>query len=219
MFTKKQYQKYDKKIKNMIKKVINNLGEVISNAGLKQLRIAETEKYAHVTFFFNGGDEQIFKGEDRILVPSPNVATYDLKPEMSAAIVTNKMIEAIKSNNYDFIIANFANPDMVGHTGNIPAAIKAVETVDGCIGQIAAAIKAEGGVMLITADHGNVEQMVDKDTNQPHTAHTTFNVPILLINSNIKTLNNGALSDVAPTLLSLLKIKQPTEMTGSNLLD
>ncbi len=199
--------------------VKNNLGEVVSLAGLSQLRIAETEKYAHVTFFFNGGDETIFEGEDRILIPSPDVATYDLKPEMSAPELTDNMIEAIKSDKYNLIIANFANPDMVGHTGNIGAAIKAVEAVDNCIGRISHAIKDTGGIMLITADHGNVEQMLDLNTKQPHTAHTTLDVPLVVFNSSQRSLKDGALSDVAPTLLSLLNIAQPPEMTGKNLLD
>jgi 2,3-bisphosphoglycerate-independent phosphoglycerate mutase len=225
LYAKLGLVEYSNKHSNYIKTLFspiavrNNLGEVVSHAGLNQLRIAETEKYAHVTFFFNGGSEHVFENEDRILVPSPNVATYDLKPEMSAPEVTTRMIGAINSGKYNLIIANFANPDMVGHTGNIPAAIKAVEVVDSCIGLISKTIKKQGGVMLVTADHGNVEQMLDFDTHQPHTAHTTLDVPLLLLHSNYQSINDGALSDVAPTLLSLLNIKQPSEMTGVNLLN
>ena len=162
-------------------KLNNTFGEYISKKGLKQLRIAETEKYAHVTFFFNGGEEKVFEGEDRILVPSPKVATYDLKPEMSAYEVTDKLIEAINQDKYDNIILNFANPDMVGHTGILDAAIKAIETIDECVGKIVDVIKEKKGVILITADHGNSEQMIDYKTGEPHTAHTTNPVPLILV--------------------------------------
>jgi len=162
-------------------KLNNTFGEYISKKGLKQLRIAETEKYAHVTFFFNGGEEKVFEGEDRILVPSPKVATYDLKPEMSAYEVTDKLIEAINQDKYDNIILNFANPDMVGHTGILDAAIKAIETIDECVGKIVDVIKEKEGVILITADHGNSEQMIDYKTGEPHTAHTTNPVPLILV--------------------------------------
>ncbi len=195
-----------------------SLGEVISKAGLKQLRIAETEKYAHVTFFFNGGEEKVSDGEDRELIPSPKVATYDLKPEMSAYEVTDKLVAAIGSGKYDLIVANYANPDMVGHTGIMAAAIKAVECIDACLGRLKSAIGAAGGVMLITADHGNVELMRDHQTQQAHTAHTTLEVPILLVNSDIP-LSNGRLADVAPTVLALMGLEKPPQMTGRSLLD
>jgi len=159
----------------------NTFGEYISNKGLTQLRIAETEKYAHVTFFFNGGEEKQYKGEDRILVPSPKVETYDLKPEMSACEVTDKVVEAINSEKYDCIILNYANPDMVGHTGNLEAAIKAIETIDKCVGRVVEAVQKQEGVLLITADHGNAEQMIDYKTGEPHTAHTTNPVPLILV--------------------------------------
>ncbi len=196
----------------------DSFGEVISNAGLKQLRIAETEKYAHVTFFFNGGLETEFNGEDRILVPSPNVATYDLQPEMSALEVTSELIEAIKSDQYATIIVNFANPDMVGHTGILSAAIEAVEAVDKAIGAVADAVTAMGGVILITADHGNVELMTDQSTGIAHTAHTSFDVPLLMV-GNDTPLNDGCLADIAPTMLSLLGLSKPKLMTGKNLLN
>jgi 2,3-bisphosphoglycerate-independent phosphoglycerate mutase len=198
----------------------NLLGEVVSRAGKTQLRIAETEKYAHVTFFFNGGREQVYPGEDRILVPSPKVATYDLQPEMSAPEVTDKLVAAIGSGKYDLIVVNFANGDMVGHTGIIPAAIKAVETVDASLGRLDAAIKAAGGTMLVTADHGNAELMVDPDSHEPYTAHTTGPVDLLLVNApaGVTALSDGKLADVAPTLLSLLGLPQPADMTGHSLL-
>jgi len=195
----------------------NSLGEVLADNGVAQLRIAETEKYAHVTFFFNGGVEPVFKGEDRILVPSPDVATYDLKPEMSAYEVTEKLEHAIASGKYGAIIVNFANPDMVGHTGVLSAAIKAVETIDACITRLEAAAIASGSALFVTADHGNVEMMMDHDSGQPHTAHTTFDVPLLMINHD-GPLADGSLSDIAPTMLSIMGIKQPSEMTGKNLL-
>lgn len=194
----------------------NLLGEIVSGAGKTQLRIAETEKYAHVTFFFNGGREQVYPGEDRILVPSPKVATYDLQPEMSAPEVTDKLVEAIGSGKYDLIVVNYANGDMVGHTGIIPAAIKAVETVDAGLGRLETAIVAAGGAMLVTADHGNAELMVDPDSHEPYTAHTTGPVDVLLVNppAGISSLADGKLADVAPTLLTLLGLPQPAEMSG-----
>ncbi|MSP81869.1 MAG: 2,3-bisphosphoglycerate-independent phosphoglycerate mutase [Alphaproteobacteria bacterium] len=194
------------------------LGELVSEQGLRQLRIAETEKYAHVTFFFNGGEERPFPGEDRILVPSPKVATYDLKPEMSAFEVTDRLTDAIRRGTYDVIVVNFANADMVGHTGNQAAAIKAIEAVDTCLGHLAAALDAAGGAMLITADHGNAEQMFDAATGQPHTAHTANRVPAILVGGpEGATLHDGRLADVAPTLLALLGLAKPAEMTGQSL--
>ncbi len=199
--------------------LIDTLGEVISNAGLKQLRIAETEKYAHVTFFFNGGSEDVYSGEDRILIPSPDVATYDLKPEMSAPEVTDKLVDAITSQKYDLIVANYANPDMVGHTGIMAAAKIAVETVDKCLGRLRDALEKAGGCMLVTADHGNIEMMKNQQTGQPHTAHTTNLVPFILVNGgNSISLENGCLADVAPTILRLMGIDQPQAMTGHSLL-
>ena len=196
------------------------LGEIVSEAGLKQLRIAETEKYAHVTFFFNGGLEGVCDGEDRILVPSPNVATYDMAPEMSALEVTSRLEAAILSRQYDLIVVNYANGDMVGHTGNLAAAIKAVETVDVCLGRIEAAVIKTGASMLITADHGNAEQMRDPISGEPHTAHTTGPVDAILVNapSGIAGLDEGRLADIAPTLLTLMGIAPPVEMTGRVLL-
>jgi 2,3-bisphosphoglycerate-independent phosphoglycerate mutase len=200
----------------------NIFAEIISREGMKQLRIAETEKYAHVTFFFNGGREEPFAGEERILVPSPKVATYDLKPEMAAPEVTGKLLEAIAANRFDVIIINYANGDMVGHSGNIEAASKAVETLDVCLGKLTEAVLAKGGALLITADHGNAEMMFDDDTRQPHTAHTLNLVPAIVIAERFKgkkfTLPEGRLADVAPTLLQLLGLPQPAEMTGQSLL-
>lgn len=197
----------------------DTLGEIVSARGLKQLRIAETEKYAHVTFFFNGGIEEVFPGEDRILIPSPKVATYDLQPEMAAFEVTGKLVEAIGSGKYDLIVVNYANPDMVGHTGVLAAAILAAETIDHCLGRLKTAIEKAGGALLITADHGNLEMMMDDGTGQPHTAHTTFDVPVVLVGrQDVGGLHNGALADVAPTLLNLMGIPQPTAMTGTSLL-
>jgi 2,3-bisphosphoglycerate-independent phosphoglycerate mutase len=198
----------------------DTFGEVVSHAGLKQLRIAETEKYAHVTFFFNGGREEEFPGETRILVPSPKVATYDLKPEMSAPEVTDKLVEAIDSGRFDVVVVNYANTDMVGHSGDLQAAIKAVEAVDSCLGRLADAVKRAGGTLLITADHGNAEMMRDPATGQPHTAHTTNPVPLLLVNPppSVAGISDGRLSDVAPTLLRLLGLPQPKAMTGHALL-
>jgi 2,3-bisphosphoglycerate-independent phosphoglycerate mutase len=198
--------------------VKNGLGEVLSNAGLTQLRLAETEKYAHVTFFLNGGRDEPFPGESRILVPSPKVKTYDMQPEMNAEIVTDHLVESIHSGEFDVIICNYANCDMVGHTGMLDAAIVAVETIDGCLQRITDALKAVGGQMLITADHGNIEQMVDEETGQPHTAHSMNKVPLLYLGGNNATLaDGGSLADLAPTMLSLLGVAQPKEMTGRSL--
>ncbi len=195
------------------------LGEIAAAAGLKQLRIAETEKYAHVTFFLNGGEETQYPGEDRILIPSPKVATYDLKPEMSAYDVTDKLVAAIDSGKYDLVVVNYANADMVGHTGNLDAAIKAIEAVDRCLGRVRDAVVRAGGAMLITADHGNAETMEDPETHEPHTAHTLNRVPIILVNGPADTqLRDGRLADIAPTLLTLLQLPQPKEMTGRSLL-
>ncbi|HEY4044517.1 MAG TPA: 2,3-bisphosphoglycerate-independent phosphoglycerate mutase [Rhodopila sp.] len=199
-------------------KLHNILGEVVANAGKTQLRMAETEKFAHVTYFLNGGQETLFKGEDRILVPSPKVATYDLQPEMSAPELTEKAVEAINSKKYDLIVLNFANPDMVGHTGILSAAIKAVETVDTGLGRIADAIKRQCGALLVTADHGNCELMKDPETGGPHTAHTTNPVPVLLLGGAAKAIHEGRLADLGPTLLALMGIEQPTEMTGHSIL-
>jgi 2,3-bisphosphoglycerate-independent phosphoglycerate mutase len=198
----------------------NTLGQVLAEYKLKQLRIAETEKYAHVTFFFNGGIEEPNKGEERILIPSPKVATYNLQPEMSAFQVTKKVIDEIKENNYDVIVLNYANPDMVGHTGMIDATIRAVETIDKCLGQVEAAVKSRKGILIITADHGNAESMIDEQTGEPQTAHTTSKVPFILVGDkevNVQ-LNKGALEDIAPTILELLGIKKPEEMTGKSLI-
>ena len=197
----------------------NVLGEVAANAGCRQLRAAETEKYAHVTYFLNGGRETQFPGEDRILVQSPKVATYDLQPEMSAPELTDRVVAAIDSGKYDLIVLNYANPDMVGHTGSLPAAIKAVETVDGGLGRIAAAVAARGGALLVTADHGNCEMMRDPETGGPYTAHTTNVVPVLLSGGGVRRLRDGRLADVAPTLLALMGLSQPAEMTGVSLID
>jgi 2,3-bisphosphoglycerate-independent phosphoglycerate mutase len=196
----------------------NILGEVVAAAGKTQLRMAETEKFAHVTYFLNGGQESLFKGEDRIMVPSPKVATYDLQPEMSAPELTDKAVEAIDSKKYDLIVLNFANPDMVGHTGVLSAAIKAVETVDTGLGRIAEAIKRQGGALLVTADHGNCELMKDPTTGGPHTAHTTNPVPVLLLGGHADTIQEGRLADLAPTLLDLMGLQQPMEMTGHSII-
>jgi 2,3-bisphosphoglycerate-independent phosphoglycerate mutase len=198
----------------------HTLGEVISDSGLTQLRIAETEKYAHVTFFFNGGQENVFPKEDRIMISSPKVATYDLQPEMSATKITDKLIEAIVSKKYDLIIVNYANCDMVGHTGILDATIKAVETVDQCLGRLTQTLKNTSGSMLITADHGNAELMRDPITKNPHTAHTIGKVQVILVNgpTDIIELSDGCLSDVAPTILELLNLSLPSQMTGKSLL-
>ncbi|GGC37162.1 2,3-bisphosphoglycerate-independent phosphoglycerate mutase [Siccirubricoccus deserti] len=199
--------------------MVDILGEVVSRAGRTQLRMAETEKYPHVTYFLNGGEERPYPGEDRIMVPSPKVATYDLQPEMSAPELTEKAVEAIGTGKFDLIVLNFANPDMVGHTGSLPAAIKAVETVDSGLGRIVAAVKAQGGALLVTADHGNCEMMRDPVTGGPHTAHTTNPVPVLVVGApQGTTLAEGRLADVAPTLLALMGLPQPTAMTGRSLL-
>jgi 2,3-bisphosphoglycerate-independent phosphoglycerate mutase len=184
------------------------------------LRIAETEKYAHVTFFFNGGEEAVFENEERILVPSPKVATYDLKPEMSAFEVTDKLVEAIASARFDLVVVNYANTDMVGHTGDLHAAIKAVEAVDQCLGRLEEAVRKAGGVMFVTADHGNAEMMHDHATGQAHTAHTMNLVPAILVNApaGVKRLAGGRLADVAPTLIELMGLQRPAEMTGKSLL-
>lgn len=198
----------------------NILPEYLSRLGLQQLRIAETEKYAHVTFFFNGGIEQPYPHEDRILIPSPKVSTYDEQPEMSAPELTEHLVRAIKSGRYDVIICNFANPDMVGHTGNFAATVKAIETIDQCLGQIAQVLKEVGGEAIITADHGNAELMFDEKTNQPHTAHTQEQVPLLYLGRKAKiTKENGVLSDVAPTMLYLMGLSKPQEMTGQSLIE
>ena len=197
----------------------NILGEVVAEAGRTQLRMAETEKYPHVTYFLNGGHEEPYRGEDRIMVPSPKVATYDLQPEMSAPELTDKAVAAINSGKYDLIVLNYANPDMVGHTGSLPAAIKAVETVDAGLGRIADAIQKSSGALLVTADHGNCEMMRDPETGGPHTAHTTNPVPILLLGARNRALNaEGRLADIAPTLLELMDLPKPKEMTGTSLL-
>ena len=200
--------------------ITNTFGEFLAANGKKQARIAETEKYAHVTFFFNGGVEEPNEGEDRILVKSPKVATYDLKPEMSAYEVCDKLVEAIKSEKYDVIIINFANPDMVGHTGVEAAAIKAIEAVDECVGKTVDAIKEVGGQMFICADHGNAEQLVDYETGAPFTAHTTNPVPFILVNADpsYDLREGGCLADIAPTLIELMGMEQPKEMTGKSLL-
>jgi len=195
----------------------NVLGQVVSDAGRTQLRMAETEKYAHVTYFLNGGEETQYPGEDRIMVPSPKIATYDLKPEMSAPELTKKAVGAIASGKYDLIVLNYANPDMVGHTGKLPAAIEAVEAVDAGLGQLAQAISEVDGALLITADHGNCEMMRDPDTGGPHTSHTTNPVPVLLICGGA-SLAQGRLADIAPTLLNLMDLPKPIEMTGHSLL-
>ena len=197
----------------------NTFGEYISNNGLTQLRIAETEKYAHVTFFFNGGNEKQYPGEDRILVPSPKVETYDMKPEMSAYEVTEKVLEQIENEKYNAIILNFANPDMVGHTGSLDAAIKAVEAIDECVGKIVKAVEKVNGVLLITADHGNAEQMIDYKTGEPHTAHTTNPVPLILVGMEDIKLKEGKLADLAPTMLDIMGLAKPEEMTGESLIE
>ena len=198
----------------------DTLGETLAKAGLKQLRMAETEKYAHVTFFFNGGDEKPSPGEDRVLIPSPKVATYDLQPEMSAVALTERLLQEIDSGKYDVIIVNYANPDMVGHTGVFPAAVQAMETVDACVGRVAEAVNNRGGVICITADHGNSEKMRDEATCEPYTAHTTNDVRFLLVGEAYRgcQLQPGKLADIAPTLLELAGVAQPAAMTGHSLL-
>ena len=197
----------------------NTFGEFISELGYKQLRIAETEKYAHVTFFFNGGQEKNYEGEDRILIPSPKVATYDLKPEMSAYEVTDSVIEAIKSDKYDVIIMNYANPDMVGHTGILEAAVKAIEVIDECVGRVSRQVIEKGGGLIITSDHGNADQMIDYETGEAFTAHTTRCAPFVILGygSELK-LQPGRLCDITPTMLELMGLPQPPEMTGKSLI-
>lgn len=201
-------------------KVQNSFGEYIASLGLKQLRIAETEKYPHVTYFFSGGEEKEFPGEDRVLVPSPKVATYDLQPEMSAPLVADKIVEAIGSGQYAAIICNFANGDMVGHTGNFDAAVKAVEALDACVARCVAAMQAAGGDVIITADHGNCEMMWDRKSGQPHTQHTTDLVPFLYVGrkATLAPMGEGALKDIAPSMLALMGLPQPAEMTGHSLI-
>jgi 2,3-bisphosphoglycerate-independent phosphoglycerate mutase len=196
----------------------NDLGEYVAGLGYKQLRIAETEKYAHVTYFFSGGKEQPYPGEDRILVPSPKVATYDLQPEMSAYTVTEKLEAAILSGQYPLMICNYANCDMVGHSGDMNAAIKAIETLDTCIGRVVKAMQSMGGEVILTADHGNAEQMMDNTTHQAHTAHTLNPVPFLYIGRNARLTENGSLRDIAPSLLYMMGLPQPEEMTGHSLI-
>ena len=202
------------------KKITDSFGDIVARAGLKQLRIAETEKYPHVTFFFNGGREEPYTGEDRIMVASPKVATYDLQPEMAAREVTDKVVAAIEGGIYDVIVLNYANPDMVGHTGSLDAAIKAVEALDVCLDRLFRAVKQAGGVILLTADHGNCETMFDPTTHGPHTAHTLERVPVMLINAppSVHTLRHGKLADVAPTLLEIMGMKQPEAMEGESLI-
>jgi len=214
---------YDKKFTvpfMLPKETVNNiLANVFAQLNWKNLRVAETEKYAHVTYFLNGGHEAPYRGEDRIMVPSPKVATYDLQPEMSAPELTDKAVAAINSGKYDLIILNYANPDMVGHTGNLAAAIKAVETVDAGLGRIAEAIQQADGALLVTADHGNCEMMRDPETGGPHTAHTTNPVPVVLLGARNRALAaEGRLADIAPTLLELMELPKPKEMTGASLL-
>jgi len=214
---------YDSAIKNVKiaygpESLENILAKVLAKAGLRQLRIAETEKYAHVTFFFNGGVEKAYPGEDRILVPSPKVATYDLKPEMSAYEVADTVMEKIREDIYDVIILNFANPDMVGHTGVYEAALRAIEAVDECIGKVVKIILEKGGTLLVTADHGNAEKMIDFITGEPYTAHTCNPVPLILVNDKNYKLRHGKLADIAPTMLQLLGIEKPKEMTGQSLI-
>ena len=220
LITVTNYEETITKVSLNIKKdeLKNTFGEIISNRGVTELRIAESEKYAHVTFFFNGGQEKQYPGEDRILIPSPKVETYDMKPEMSAFEVTENVLNAIHSRKYDSIILNFANPDMVGHTGNIEAVIKALEALDVCVDKIVKAIEEEHGVLLITADHGNCEQMIDYKTGEPHTAHTTNPVPLVLVGKDVK-LKEGRLADLAPTMLDIMGIEKPEEMTGESLIE
>ena len=219
------FTEYDVTIQNkqvafVKEEITNTFGEFLAAHNMTQARIAETEKYAHVTFFFNGGVEEPNKGEDRILVKSPKVATYDLKPEMSAYEVCDKLVDAIKSDKYDVIIINFANPDMVGHTGVEDAAIKAIEAVDECVGKAVDALKEVDGQMFICADHGNAEQLIDETTGEPFTAHTTNPVPFILVNADpaYKLREGGCLADIAPTLIELMGMEQPKEMTGKSLL-
>ncbi len=215
---------YDETIKNALvaykpQVLVNTFGEYISKKGYTQLRIAETEKYAHVTFFFNGGKEEPYPGEKRILINSPKVATYDLKPEMSAYEVTDNLIKVIEEKSCDVIIVNYANGDMVGHTGNLEKAIEAVEALDKCVGRVISKIEEVGGEALITADHGNCEQMLDLKTGEPITSHTTFDVPLIVVSNRVKSLNSGRLCDLTPTLLTMMGEKIPEEMTGVSLVE
>jgi 2,3-bisphosphoglycerate-independent phosphoglycerate mutase len=199
--------------------LVDTLGTVVAAAGLRQLRLAETEKYPHVTFFFNGGEETTLPHEDRQMVPSPSVTTYDMQPEMSAEGVLETALDSLNTQAHDLLIINFANPDMVGHTGDLAATIQAVETVDECVGRLADAVRAQNGQMLVTADHGNCEIMWDIEANSPHTAHTTNLVPLILVNGTAGTkLADGRLADLAPSLLAMLGIKQPSAMTGNSLI-
>jgi 2,3-bisphosphoglycerate-independent phosphoglycerate mutase len=216
--------RYDKKFTLPIvvppESLENILANVMGQMNLRNLRVAETEKYAHVTYFFNGGVEQPFPGEDRILVPSPKVATYDLKPEMSAAGIADTVIKAVEDGTFDVIIVNFANADMVGHSGKIEPTVKAVESVDACLGRIEPAVRAKGGAMLITADHGNAELMIDPTTGGPHTAHTTNPVPFIVVAENSRQISlkaGGSLQDISPTILGMLGVLQPKEMTGHDM--
>ncbi len=211
---------FDGKIKTLFSRgdIVNTLGEVISDHGMKQVRLAETEKYAHVTYFFNGGKEEAFSKEERILVPSPKIATYDLAPEMSIVELTDKIIEYIESDEYDFICFNFANADMVGHTGNMNAAIKAIKAIDESLSRIYSSVLNTKSEMLITADHGNAEYMYDEYASSPHTAHTTNRVPLIYVGSKEVKLKSGGLMDVAPTMLSLMGIPKPSEMSGMSLI-
>ena len=218
------FKDYDETIPNKLvafkkQSIVNTFGEYLAKNGKTQLRLAETEKYAHVTFFFNGGIEEPNENEERILVKSPAVATYDLQPEMSAPEVSERLNAAIKSDKYDVIVINFANPDMVGHTGVIEAAIKAVEKVDECVGTAVEAVKSVDGVLFICADHGNAEKMIDYETGEPHTAHTTNPVPFILVNyGDVKLREGGCLADIVPTLLEIMEMPQPAEMTGKSLI-
>ncbi|MBQ8043947.1 MAG: 2,3-bisphosphoglycerate-independent phosphoglycerate mutase [Clostridia bacterium] len=213
---------YDETLENVKvaykkEEIKETLGEFLSKRGYTQLRIAETEKYAHVTFFFNGGEEKEYNGESRILVPSPKVATYDLKPEMSAYEVTDKLIEAMESKQHDVIVINYANGDMVGHTGNLDAAIQAVEALDKCVGRVMDKLVELGGEAIIIADHGNCEQMIDSNTGEALTSHTTFDVPVIVVSDRVRAIEPGSLADVAPTLIDLMGLNKPKEMTGSSI--
>jgi 2,3-bisphosphoglycerate-independent phosphoglycerate mutase len=208
---------FDVQVAYPAERLKNVFGEYLSRLGLRQLRLAETEKYAHVTFFFNGGVEEPFEGEDRILVKSPMVATYDMQPEMNSVKVTDHLVEAIESGTYDVIICNYANPDMVGHSGKFDAAVKAIEAVDRALGRVLQAVQSSGGEMLITADHGNAEQMLDEKTGQPHTAHTSNLVPLIYVGRPAQMSENGALSDIVPSMLYLMNLDIPPEMTGTPL--
>lgn len=215
---------YEESLKNVLtiykpEKLTNTIGDYISKLGYTQLRIAETEKYAHVTFFFNGGEENEYLNEDRILIPSPQVATYDLQPEMSAHEVTEKVVEAIESKKYDLIIMNYANGDMVGHTGNLEKTIEAIEVLDECVGEVITKIEEVNGEAIITADHGNSEYMLDLKTGEPITSHSTFDVPFIVISDRVKSIDHGRLSDIAPTMLHMMGLEVPKEMTGKSIVE